>query len=194
MTPRPRSLRWITEEYAALENSVRELMTCHAGPLCSSCSRICCRLDICEETFESAFLGLVRALFPPPAPPSPSRGWLTPGGCALAVGRPPVCYEFLCDDIMSAQDNDDARYALRALGMLLTYLGRNALGDRHLVAMVEHETLLSIKPARFEKRLKIAREVLDVIEACLNGGEQSAGDAALLRRVCPPGVELYQGE
>lgn len=187
MTDPDHAVRWMASEYAAVEHRVRAGMRRHAGPFCAQCARVCCRADICAESRDSEFLQIVRALAPPAIVFDPEKGWRTPEGCALALGRPPVCYEFLCDDILRACPDEPMRYALRVLGMVPTWLGRRALGERHLVTLRDRGMLRKVKPKRFANRLGVARSALERIEACLLGGKRPDAEArTVLGKICRP--------
>lgn len=186
-------LERILDAYITLEDRVRELMLAQASPSCSICPAVCCRCDICEESIESAFLSLIHQRVPPAESYCESYGWLTHTGCTLAVGRPPVCYEFLCDSILLTLPNDDARFALRTLGMLITYVGRKAIGTRHLVELLDPDDLLHLRYPRFEKRLRVAQTALEDIQDCFETGLLSPEAKDHLLKICRPGTELYQG-
>lgn len=189
----PTDLERILDEYIAFEHRVREQMLAVASPCCAICPIICCRYDICEESIASAFLSLIRQHTAPTESFCERYGWLTTTGCALEVGRPPVCYEFLCDDILHTLPNDDARFALRTLGMLITYIGRKAIGTRHLVELLDPEDLLRLRYLRFRTRLQTAQTALDAITNYFDTGILSDDARPHLLKICKPGTELYQG-
>ncbi len=85
--------------------------------------------------------------------------------CALTVGRPPVCYTFFCDALMHSQSIDHNRDALRTLGRLLTNIGQNALGRRHLVEILDSDTLSRVNPNKIQTRLNDANSTLARIES-----------------------------
>ncbi|MDD4737394.1 MAG: hypothetical protein PHP44_14955, partial [Kiritimatiellae bacterium] len=186
-------LKPILDDYIAFEHRVREQMLVHASPSCGICPAVCCRYDICEESIDSAFLSLIRQHTAPTECFCERYGWLTPTGCALEVGRPPVCYEFLCDDMLHALPNDDARFALRTLGMLITYIGRKAIGTRHLVELLHHEDLLRLHYPRFRVRLQTAQTALEIITDYFDSSTLPDDSKLHLLKICKPGTELYQG-
>jgi hypothetical protein len=121
--------------YGRLEGEIRGCMTALCGPVCTRCAMPCCRIDFCRESLESPFLTSVRARFAPDAQWNPAAGWLTPHGCRLSVGRPPVCYEFLCHNLEAHQPTPLHREALQLLSKLMTHAGACARGRRHLVEL-----------------------------------------------------------
>jgi len=146
--------------YAAFEIRVRKHITAICFPYCRDCRDICCKPEFCREAAESPFLLMVREKFPASAAYSEKQGWLTRKGCALCAGRPPVCYEFFCSKIMSAQPTSRDRKNLELLGLLISGMGKNALGSRHLVEIMLNEKLQRVRFSRFEKRLGKAEEIM----------------------------------
>jgi hypothetical protein len=164
-------LNAIVQSYGQLEIELQQTMREVCAPFCDHCGTCCCRLDFCLESLESPFLARVRARFASSAHFDADVGWLTPAGCGLAAGRPPVCYEFLCRAIVEAQPSHQHLEVLNALTMLLTHAGRNALGRRHLVAL---ENLDRFNNRRLLNQLMQARSVLGELNGALEGdGRQS---------------------
>jgi hypothetical protein len=158
------SLDAIVESYGQLEIELQQRMREACALFCDRCDDRCCRVDFCYESLESPFLAHVRARFAPSAHFDAVVGWLTPAGCGLAAGRPPVCYEFLCRAIMEAQPTRQHLSALENLAMLLARAGRNAFGHRHLVAL---ENLNRFNSRRLWKQLMQARSVLEELQGSL---------------------------
>jgi len=160
-------LKHLIEEYAELEREVQVLVSaqCHTG--CELCTACCCRADLCEEALESPFLCAVHGRS---ELDSDRYGFLTERGCALEIGRPPVCYEFFCDELMAAQPDDLHRDVLRILGRLPAYAGKNAHGDAHLVEVMQKEELEHMAFQRLEKQMQNAREALACIQTFYNEG------------------------
>ncbi len=183
----------IQKEYGHFELRVQKVMNLCAEPFCSLCQSCCCQHVICEESVLSPFLLGVHKQFPPTDLFCDTYGWLSTRGCTLTAGRPPVCYEFLCDVMMTNLPNDDTRYALRTLGMLVTHLGRNALGGRHLVELSEDD-LDRVRLDRFTKRLQECRRVFDDLEHFFSSGMLSTDARERMSKVCRPDINLYQGD
>lgn len=151
------SLDQLVEQYGRLEMAVQQRMNACCAVFCSACTVPCCRVDFCRESLESPFLAAVRNRFAPAALWDPATGWLTPTGCGLAAGRPPVCYEFLCGPILTARNGDQPLAALKQLSMLITAAGRRARGNHHLVALSE---LSRINLSRLSAQLTRSHEAL----------------------------------
>lgn len=175
-----RLLEHLFEEYAELERGVQKLVSAQCSAVCELCTTCCCRADLCEEALESPFL---RALHGRDELESDRYGFLTETGCALETGRPPVCYEFFCDELLAAQPDDLHRDVLRILGRLPTYAGENAHGDAHLVEIMQKEELKQLAFQRLEKQMQNAREALECIQAFYNEGALPENSRRALSRI-----------
>ncbi len=100
---------------------------------------------------------------------STQKAWLSEAGCKLSVGRPPVCYEFLCANILDAQQTGMQRYAMIVLSKLISHIGKKALGSRHLIEVMDPADLKKVRYSRFEKRLSEARNAFDVVQLFFRG-------------------------
>jgi hypothetical protein len=157
------ALSQIVAAYAAFESQVRCWIAGLSGPACAVCEKVCCSPVYCRESLESPFLARVRAEDPPQGVYSPAKGWLTAAGCALACGRPPVCYQFNCRQITEIFPDDHRRYLMKVLSHLVPYVGRRAWGSRHIVEIMDEAVLARLKIARFQRRLAEARSALGII-------------------------------
>lgn len=147
--------------YAALEREVQLLIASRTDVFCSICQSCCCRTDICEEAFDSTFLRRLHGKDRHDILFSDRYGWRTERGCSLTLGRPPICYEFFCDEILAVQKDAAHRYLLRLLGKLILYTGQNALGHLHLVEITDEADLDRLSLDKFKERLGQARAALD---------------------------------
>ncbi len=175
----------LLDEYAQFEDRLRKVMSAICAPHCCACNRVCCREELCRETIESPFLSLLRQKFPSPSAYCSQNGWLTRTGCALGIGRAPVCYHFLCSDILVSQPTPIDAYLLKVLAALINYIGKNALGRRHLVEIMNPDDLLRVKLLRFKKKLAEARSVLNIIVDYFDHGHLDARSLAELSRIQP---------
>ena len=178
----------MVERYGEFEQRVRQQMEQRCRPACSVCQNVCCRPHFCEESRQSAFLERVVRRFSPRAVFDKKCGWLSSKGCTLVAGRPPVCYEFLCGDIPDAVSADShRRWAMLALSMLVTHVGRRVFGSRHLVEATSASDLTRIHQARFAARLEEAEAALAEAATILDGRRTLAAGPNLSRIVPPPG-------
>ena len=178
-------LRQILDEYAAFEIVVRQKISDFCAPHCSVCELVCCGPEFCRENIDSPFLNLLDSRVLPNAAYSAQRGWLTSSGCALSAGRPPVCYQFNCDKIIDALPDDLNRYLARVLSNLVPHIGKRALGNRHLVEIMDPVRLDKVKYSRFSKRLGEARKALQVIQSLKRSGFLPASARAVLSKISP---------
>jgi hypothetical protein len=182
------------KEYMAFETIVRLQITVICAPHCSNCRTLCCGPDYCRENIDSPFLRAISSKNQLPKAFCPEHGWLTPAGCALTSGRPPVCYQFNCDTILDALPGELARYLIRVLSNLIPYIGRRALGNRHLVEIMDPVQLNRVKLERFGRRLGEARRALQIIQSFNRYGNLKASSLAALSKVLPPPDNLPVGE
>ena len=85
-----------------------------------------------------------------------SRGWLSSNGCILPVGRPLVCYEYLCESILEKISEKSYLKCLKELSRLLTLVGQNALGNCHLVTLSSKQILTQLNFKRLRGRISKA--------------------------------------
>jgi hypothetical protein len=157
----------IIDKYINFEKNVRVMTDTICGPHCAHCDKVCCKPDFCRETIESPFLSHLLEKYPPPTTYSTESGWLTDTGCGLFIGRPPVCYEFLCENILASQQSEFDCYIMKILSALMTHIGKNAAGRRHLVELLHKDDLHRMRPLRFEKKLQEAQAAFGVVAAYL---------------------------
>ena len=162
-------LEHILREYAAFESEVRVFSSQLWVQWCSNCREVCCKAVYCRETFESPFLFLLLNKYSHQHNNNTQKAWLSEAGCRLSVGRPPVCYEYLCANILDAQQTEVYRYAMIVLSKLVSHIGKRALGSRHLIEVMDPADLKKIRYSRFEKRLSEARNAFDVVQLFLSG-------------------------
>lgn len=178
------SINEILEQYAELERSVQQLMSQLFNETCGMCTACCCRADICEESTLSAFLSqLLKRQELSAADMDDRYGWLDLHGCSLEYGRPPVCYTFFCGDLLDGLPDEDARYAARTLGRLINHIGKNALGDWHLVEIMDPADLEKIDCRRITRRIEEAQVAFEVIEEYTQTGRFSVADRKLLETI-----------
>ncbi|QTA91004.1 hypothetical protein [Desulfonema magnum] len=173
----------ILNQYISFEARVGKRITSLCAPYCSACTNICCKPDFCRETNDSPFLSLIREKFSPSVTYDREQGWITPTGCALLVGRPPVCYEFFCNNIIMGQAGDMHVQMISLLGMLISYIGKNALAHHHLVEIMTAEKLHKVKFSRFERRLAEAEIGFAIAESFYENNAISDSDIWFLRRL-----------
>jgi hypothetical protein len=176
----------ILKEYADFEITVRQQMAGICAPHCSVCQSVCCRPEYCRENIDSPFLNRIssksrtnNSAF------SAERGWLAASGCTLSAGRPPVCYQFNCNNIIDGLPTDQDRYLFRVLSDLVPFIGKRSLGSRHLVEIMDAAQLKKVSFKRFGRRLNEARKALHVIQSVNKPDFSKASSLAALSRVVP---------
>jgi hypothetical protein len=173
----------ILREYAAFESEVRFFSSERWVQWCSNCRKVCCKALYCRETFESPFLILLLNKYSHQLYNNTQKNWLSDAGCRLSIGRPPVCYEFLCANILDAQQTGMHRYAMIVLSKLVSHIGKRALCSRHLVELMDPADLKKVKYSRFEKRLSEARNAFDVVQSFLSGDKLENNALKVLSKI-----------
>lgn len=163
-------LSQILWRYAALEREVQNLINACCSGACSLCTSCCCRPDLCEEAFESVFLRSLHGQDRSSILFTERYGWRTENGCSLPLGRPPVCYEFFCDDLLDGQPDDARRYMLRVLGKLLMHVGEGTRGTPPLADIRDEAELNRIDVSRFKERANAARSALEHVRFFIDNG------------------------
>ncbi len=140
--------------YQYFEQHVRRLILSACKPFCLACADCCCEKDFCSESLNSFWLkmtwglwGYDRSQF------DESKGWLLSDGCRLVTGRPPVCYEYLCNKILS---DIPVIYLdiLKEVSMLLSFAGKNALGNRHLITLSSKQVLTRMNFNKLRRQIE----------------------------------------
>jgi hypothetical protein len=176
--------------YAALEREVQLLIGSRFSVFCSLCPSCCCRTDICEEAFDSAFLKRLHGQERSSVAFSDRYGWLTERGCGLTLGRPPVCYEFFCDEVLAIQKDDTHRYLLHLLGKLVSHVGKNALGHSHLAEISDEADLDRLSLESFKEKLNQARAAMDHVRFFYDNGFFDQNAIEQFRPILDPPEEL----
>jgi len=181
----------ILEEYAAFELEINTYSSQLWGVVCAACKGVCCESEYCREAIDSPFLSRLHACYSPKGVFSPEMGWLIKTGCALSLGRPPICYQFLCEKIIEAQATDEQRYLLNVFSNLINHVGKRALGHRHLVAIMDSDQLDQLDYNRFAGRLNEAKRAFELLRTCW---EQNTIDKRALKVfaiIVPPPSAIY---
>ena len=176
----------ILKDYADFESDVMALTAEFLLPWCANCQEVCCKVDYCRESLDSPFLSLLHSNSRPLTVYSDRNGWLTPSGCALAAGRPPVCYEFICNRILNDQPAVLFRYAIAILSKLISHVGKRAVGRRHLVEILDPSDLSAIHFGRFNQRMTEARQAFQAVKSILKNQPLPKGAGSVLSKIAQP--------
>jgi hypothetical protein len=173
-------LQQYIERYTALEIEVQTLVTGLCNSLCSQCTQICCRADICEEAIESPFL---RFLNKRTELDSDAYGFLTPTGCGIQIGRPTVCYEYFCADHIYHQPEEIHAKVMKILGALPAHATRDALNGSPLSEILQEEALERVDFKTLEDHLDESFCALEVIKSFYNEGTLPDHSEKILDRI-----------
>ena len=181
-----KSLSKIIEKYAVFEAEVGAYSKKIYFDACSVCKGGCCKKEICTESLSSPFLSRLRQRFAPGAIYDSGCGWLTPSGCALPVGRPPVCHQFLCDRILNIRPSADFRYAVTILSNLVDHVGKKARGRKHIVELEYYSELKQIDFPRVEKQLNEADAAFKLVRLFLDDDTAKLDPSPSLKKISRP--------
>ena len=174
------TLKKFIERYIELESAVQALVREQCIGLCKQCTQNCCATMICEEAIESPFLKQVHQQtdrF------SNQFGFHSETGCTLPIGRPPVCYEYFCADLIYLQPDAVHEKVLRTLGALPNHSLRNALGEAPLTEIMNEADFGKINFQRLEKQLDESFQALEIIQTFYTEGTLPDGADRVLEQI-----------
>ena len=96
-----------------------------------------------------------------------------------------MCYEFLCENILASQKSEMDRHMVKILSALMTHIGKNAAGGRHIVELLHKDDLHRMRRWRFEKKLQEAQAAFGVVAAYLEKKTFEYDSFAILTRIIP---------
>lgn len=183
-------LESILKRYAAFEQKIQKHISEQLGQFCAACEGGCCTPTICRESKESLFLIKLRGAYQPDVRYGKVKGWQRSAGCALSVGRPPICYEFICNEIERVYADPLERYLVKVLCRLVTHVGKRLDGRMHIVEMSDEESLQEIRLPSFRQQLQEADAAFRIIRAHRSGKSVDPVDMNVLSKICqvPPSL------
>ncbi len=136
--------------YICLEKEVSRRVRNVSRPFCTKCSDRCCQEIFCRESRESAFLsriiGLQRVKY------DPEDGWMGAHGCRLDSGKPLVCHDFFCSDILSSPSFEAA--GIQALVKGFAGIGDKAYGNLHLMCIDDLNVISAKKIYKMTRKME----------------------------------------
>jgi hypothetical protein len=186
------SIERAIDEYVALERSVQPVASGSCAPVCAQCRKVCCAARFCEESWTAPWLVAIALRVPgsrraPGAGARSLEGHLATDGCRLRVGRPPVCYEYACHDVMGSVAGDRQKYLFRVISHILTFAGAEALPGTHLVEVDDLRALIPARVRALRRRIALAGRVFAAARRLFERPERPGDrrDWALVRRHFP---------
>jgi len=176
--------------YAAFEREVQLLINSRCGGFCELCTARCCKPDRCEDAFDSAFLAKLHGYKLGTPAFDERHGWLNEKGCGIVLGRPAVCYEFFCEHVLNSQRSDMHRYVLKTLGRLVSHIGKNALGRKHLLEIQNEKELEKVPAERFCEQLNEGKSAVEHIRYFYENGELEYDGLEQLGKINTPPPDL----
>jgi hypothetical protein len=161
-----RKFKQLIDEYISLEKEIQKLITPLSHQFCYKCSGKCCREEICRESIQSAFLSIL--IEKQNARYDHQHGWLSPSGCRLGYGRPLVCYDFFCKNILNSR-------LFKVIGIQIIIhdflsIGNKAYGNTHLVCIDNLDRLSSKKIEKMSDRIGVIKDRLRSFYDCSGMG------------------------
>jgi hypothetical protein len=127
----------LIERYVCLETQIQKLTARFSRQYCRECSGACCRDEICKESIQSPFLstlvGMQKIRY------HPTNGWQSAAGCRLDFGRPLVCHEYFCEEIVDSENFQNAR--IQDIIHRFVSIGSKARGNTHLLCIADLDIL-----------------------------------------------------
>ena len=144
----------LLDRYASLEKEIQKLIYQTCGHFCGKCSSRCCKEEICEESIESTFLSML--VERQGVQYDLQNGWMSASGCRLFYGRPLVCYEFFCKDILKS-------HLFRAINIKkivndFVSVGNRARGNTHLICVDNLEIISSLRIDKMIYKIGLATD------------------------------------
>jgi hypothetical protein len=194
-----KGLRRALDDYIELEKRVQAVASGSCAAVCAACRNPCCKAVYCHEAWSTPWLraatareGARREV----APGQAIEGHLARDGCRLRFGRPPVCYEFACNDVQRQLPTDDEKYLFRVISHVVTFAGKDALPGTHLVEVTDLGRLDRSRVARLRRRIALADKIFDAAARLFRArGRGLASDWALVtEHFTAKGYQLTRGE
>ncbi len=124
--------------YVCIEKEIQKLIYQTSFHFCKECSSRCCKEEICRESIESAFLSIL--VEKQKNQYDTKNGWISPLGCSLDYGRPLVCYQFFCEEILESYLFKKA--SIHKIINEFASVGNKANGNTHLLC-INNLTIIS---------------------------------------------------
>jgi hypothetical protein len=144
----------LIHSYISLEKEILKRVGDISNEFCLKCQTTCCDEKICRESVESIFLSRLIKL--QNIQYDKKNGWMSPYGCRLDYGRPLVCYEFFCEQVLV--NNNFKASNIQQTVKEFTSIGNRVYGKTHLIC-VDNLSLISPK-----KIIKINNQIIKLME------------------------------
>ena len=170
-----RLLLALFQTYSSLEKEIQKRTNQISNHFCDRCLSRCCKEEICRESVESVFLSVL--VGKQDIEYDCQNGWMSPSGCRLNYGRPLVCYEFFCEEIVKSGDFQLSN--IKQIIKEFISVGKRAYGNTHLICIDNLETMSKIKIARINYKMKELMNKLTVHSTQLERANSSIDHSGL---------------
>jgi len=121
----------LTSFHLRAERAIRQRIDTYSQRYCGRCAEPCCRAEFCKEAGESFFLSaVIRA-----GGGTVQADYRSAQGCLLAVGKPLICHEYFCYEILTKEAAQLSETLAMIRGLKKVYAGFH--GGRSLLAVPE---------------------------------------------------------
>jgi hypothetical protein len=141
----------LLDRYICLEKKIQKLIYPLSKNYCSKCHGKCCSEQICKESTESVFLSML--VEKQSIQYDNRNGWLGTSGCRLDYGRPLVCYEFFCEDLLKSSFFKATN--IQTIIHDFVSIGENAHGKSHLICLNDLNVLSLKKVKKMSMRVSL---------------------------------------
>lgn len=145
-TKREAMLLELQHAYKEVEIEIGKRIHDVSCQFCQRCLSKCCKEQMCRESVESSFLA--RLTEQQQERYDAGHGWLGAFGCRLKYGRPLVCHEFFCDQILNSGIFDNSNLE-QLIGEFVS-IGKRSHKNNHLICV---ESLDSIPLTKIKKMI-----------------------------------------
>ena len=138
--------------HIAIEKILQQIISTQTAESCSKCDNVCCNVDICRESIESDFLRFI--LGPEITKYRDGTGWYTPEtGCQLELGRPLICYEYLCSRLKNKRIDESVQISRKIISIY-----SNVFAKKHILEIDNVSEIKSHKLKQIIDELKTLKE------------------------------------
>jgi hypothetical protein len=137
----------LKDVHIAIEKILQQIISMQTAESCSKCDNVCCNVEICRESIDSAFLRFI--LGPEITKYRDDTGWYIPEtGCQLEFGRPLICYEYLCSRLRNRRIDEPVRISRK-----ITSIYSNVFSKKHILEIDD------VSKIKFHKLIQIVDEL-----------------------------------
>ena len=152
----------VAAHYESLERGIRGVIDEVVGPICSTCTRVCCKVSYCRRTLRNPWYRYLFEAYDDPEKISWDGGESPPGlgpnGCVITAGRYAYCYAYNCRAVLNSLKSSEARKVFQEISDILKNIGLNFMGKRHLTDVKCWQEITPERLRVFDKKIEEGTE------------------------------------